>query len=387
MSSLSFKWHSSLNEINEKQWNNITSNQLPPFFQWNWLNNLERSKSISRMTGWHPIHLSVWRKSTLIGFAPLYLKIHSYGEFIFDHIFVRLANDLGLNYYPKIVGMSPFSPITGYRFLISPEEEQKEIMFAMLEKIDEFAIQNKILSCNFLHVDQGWSDQLEQYSFTKWINKKSLWERNQTKNFSDYLNNFNANQRRNIKRERKAVKDAGITINAHTGTDIDSGLVNLMHYFYEKHCSNWGIWGSKYLSADFFSNLASNKHQNDILLFTAHQNNKYTPVAMSLCVKNKKSLWGRYWGSKLEIDFLHFEVCYYSPISWALENGIQFFDPGAGGEHKNRRGFLTQPNFSMHKWYDQNMTSLIKPWITKVNKMMQIEIQASNNDLPYKSKT
>jgi len=158
-----------------------------------------------------------------------------------------------------------------------------------------------------------------------------------------------------------------------------------MHYFYEKHCSRWGLWGSKYLSEKFFEKLASPEIRDQIILFTANRKNENNPLAMSLCVTNGEMLWGRYWGSEREINNLHFELCYYSPIEWALKNGIKKFDPGAGGAHKQRRGFLAKSTASLHRWYNPKMDEIIRAWLPKVNKLMLEEIKSTNNDVPFKA--
>ncbi len=384
MVNLIARWHQSIDEIQEHQWKLLINNQSNPFYQWKWLHALEKSGSICAQQGWQPIHLSIWRSNCPIAVAPLYLKAHSYGEFVFDQVFANLAGDLGLNYYPKMLGMSPLSPIEGYRFFYAPEENIKELTTLMIEVIDDFANKNGIISCNFLNVDKEWSSLAELDTCAKWINQKSLWLAENSKNFSDYLGKFNANQRRNIKRERKAVKDAGIQVSVLTNDEINKETMQLMYKFYEQHCARWGPWGSKYLSKSFFEELSIPEQRKQIVLFSAHRTNPKDPLAMSLCVKNQNTLWGRYWGSREEIDCLHFEVCYYSPISWALDQGLSHFDPGAGGSHKRRRGFIAQSNTSLHRWYNKRMDSLIRPWLEKVNKMMIEEIEATNNELPFK---
>ena len=122
------------------------------------------------------------------------------------------------------------------------------------------------------------------------------------------------------------------------------------------------------------------------MLFNAYREAYEEPIAMSLCVTDNKKLWGRYWGASEEIPNLHFELCYYSPINWALENGITSFDPGAGGLHKLRRGFIAKSHTSLHRWYDKRMNTLIRSWLPKVNKLMIDEINAANNEVPFKIK-
>ncbi len=386
MTNLRVCWHKSIDEIKELDWQKLLGKPTIPFYEWKWLNALEKSGSVSNEKGWQPLHLSLWRKSSLIALAPLYLKNHSYGEFIFDHAFNRLAESLGLNYYPKLIGMSPFSPVEGYRFFIAPGEDQHELTFLIMNQIDSFALRNGILSCNFLYVDPTWCPLAKAVGYAAWFNQQSLWSSDGKKDFSEYLENFNANQRRNIRRERQAIKDIGLSISAFNGREIDKEMMQEMYNFYHNHCSRWGPWGSKYLSESFFQSLAEEKKRNQLVLFIAHDKSPREAIAMSLCITNGEKLWGRYWGSKEEINHLHFEVCYYSPIEWALAKGIHTFDPGAGGAHKRRRGFKATPTVSLHKWYDQRMDNLIRAWLPEVNKMMLHEIEASNNGLPFKIK-
>ena len=157
-----------------------------------------------------------------------------------------------------------------------------------------------------------------------------------------------------------------------------------MHYFYELHCSRWGVWGSKYLTESFFIELASTELKEHIVLFEAKEEEIDNTIGMSLCVRNENMLWGRYWGSDKNIDCLHFEACYYSPIEWAIKNKIQYFDPGAGGSHKKRRGFTAKPNTSLHRWYNPHMDALIREWLPKANKLMLNQINATNNEVPFK---
>ncbi len=386
MTNLITKWHKATNEINQGDWTKVLGIDKIPFYEWQWLNALEESESVAQSTGWQPLHLSVWRGKSLIAIAPLYLKGHSYGEFIFDQVFLQLAIDLNLNYYPKLIGMSPFSPVEGYRFFCAPGENEEELTSLMLEIIDNFAISNGILSCNFLYVDPKWSSIAEKFGCGKWLNEQSLWSAKGANTFQDYMNNFNSNQRRNIQRERDHIKKNGIKVSAMTGTEINSKMMHLMYNFYSDHCARWGVWGSKYLTDIFFESLCQKDNKKKIVLFNAHRIDPEDPLAMSLCIKNNNMLWGRYWGSKEEIKNLHFETCYYSPIAWALENRINYFDPGAGGNHKRRRGFIAKQNVSLHRWYNRTMNNLIRSWLPQANKMMIDKIEATNNDLPFKIK-
>ncbi|MEB3159758.1 MAG: GNAT family N-acetyltransferase [Synechococcus sp.] len=385
MTGLSARWHRGLREVPKAQWQALLSEEVIPFYRWDWLVALEESGSIVPDQGWQPLHLTIWRDQQLVAFAPLYLKGHSYGEFVFDQAFARLAADLGERYYPKLVGMSPVSPVQGYRFQIAREENAAELTALMLQLIDEFAVRNGILSCNFLYVDPDWQCLAEAAGCATWLNQQSLWTADGQKTFADYLAGFNANQRRNIKRERRAVQQAGLTVTALSGDALDAELLQRMHGFYEQHCARWGMWGSKYLEAAFFDQLATGSLRDQVVLFSAHRGEPRDPVAMSLCVRNHLHLWGRYWGSDEEIECLHFEVCYYAPIEWALQQGLQSFDPGAGGSHKRRRGFVARPHASLHRWYHAEMDGLIRQWLPRANALMAEEIEAINAELPFRA--
>ncbi len=372
----------SIKEISKEIWNELTNEINNPFYEWTWLKNLEISKSVSRDTGWQPLYFVAYKNEEILGIAPLFLKNHSYGEFIFDQSFARLAQELNLIYYPKLIGMSPYSPVNGYQFLYKKNEDKKEITNLLINHIESFAITNKILSCNFLYIDESWGNYLKSLGYHKWINSSSEWRSNGEKTFDDFLCRFNSNQRKNIKKERKSITKQDIKVEIFNEDDINQEILKKMHNFYEQHCSRWGVWGSKYLTSTFFEKIVANK--KNILLFSASKNDSNDIFAMSMCVKNKKNLWGRYWGSQEDISNLHFELCYYQPIEWAIKNNIHFFDPGAGGKHKRRRGFFAKSTISLHKWFDKNMENIIYPWLNEVNKQTEKEIEFENNSIPFK---
>ncbi len=372
----------SIKEISKEIWNELTNEINNPFYEWTWLKNLEISKSVSRETGWQPLYFVAYKNEEILGIAPLFLKNHSYGEFIFDQSFARLAQELNLNYYPKLIGMSPYSPVNGYQFLYKKNEDKKEITNLLINHIESFAITNKILSCNFLYIDESWGDHLKSLGYHEWINSNSEWRSNGEKTFDDFLSRFNSNQRKNIKKERKSITKQDIKIKIFNEIDINQEILEKMHDFYEQHCSRWGVWGSKYLTPTFFEKILDNK--KNLLLFSASKNDSNDIFAMSMCVKNKNNLWGRYWGSQEEISNLHFELCYYQPIEWAIKNSIHLFDPGAGGKHKRRRGFFAKSTISLHKWFDKNMENIIYPWLNEVNKQTKMEIDIENKSIPFK---
>ncbi len=382
----SFAWINSIAEVPRQEWDALAMPLKTPFLEWDWLHNLEVSGSATANSGWLPNHLTVWRERSLIGAATLYLKAHSYGEFIFDQQWAELSERLGVRYYPKLLGMTPFTPAEGYRFLIASGEDEDEITGMMVGAIDQFCAKNRISGCHFLYVDPEWRGVLERHGFKAWLHHSFIWQNNGFKTFDDYLAVFNSNQRRNIKRERKAVGAAQLRLQPLTGEEIPASLFPLMYEFYADTCDKFGWWGSKYLTPEFFALLDTN-YRHRVLFVAAYGEESAEPVGMSFCLTKGEQLYGRYWGSLQDIDCLHFDACYYTPIEWAIANGIQTFDPGAGGRHKKRRGFPAMPNHSLHRFYHPRLKQILLPYISEVNEMEQQQMSEMNAELPFSQKS
>lgn len=380
-------WINSMTEVPRSVWDEMALPLKTPFFEWAWLHCMEASGSTTAKAGWLPNHLTIWRDRTLVAAAPLYLKGHSYGEFVFDHQWADLSQRLGVQYYPKMLGMSPFTPAEGYRFLIAPGEDEDELIDRMVNEIDQFCQRNRISGCNFLYVDPDWQIKMEARGFTPWLHHSYVWHNHDYQNFDDYLKAFNANQRRNIKRERKAVASAGLSLKIFTGAEIPGQMFAQMYHFYCDTCDKFGWWGSKYLTRQFFEQL-DDCYRDRVVFFAAYnEGDEQNPAAMSFCLTKGDQLYGRYWGCSTEFDNLHFDTCYYTPIEWAIAHNIQTFDPGAGGRHKKRRGFPATPNYSLHRFYNPKLSQILTSYIGEVNQMEQREIDAINADLPFAEAT
>ena len=377
-------WVNNLAEVSRDAWDGMAKRLKTPFFEWDWLRNMETSGSTTARSGWLPNHLLVWKGEALVAAAPLYLKGHSYGEFVFDNQWAELSQRLGREYYPKLLGMSPFTPAEGYRFLVAENEDEDELTELMVAAIDQFCVRNHLSGCNFLYVDAEWRSQLERLGYCAWRHHNYVWKNRDYQSFDDYLSGFNANQRRNIKRERKSIEKAGLTFQVFTGDEIPAHLFQRMYEFYADTCDKFGWWGSKYLTEKFFEDLEG-IWRDKVVFFAAYgEHDLHHPVGMSFCLRKGDQLYGRYWGSTVEIDCLHFEACYYQPIEWAIKNGIRFFDPGAGGKHKIRRGFPALANHSLHRFYDPQLAQILRGNIDRINEMEQAEIDSANEDLPFK---
>ncbi|MGI0479412.1 GNAT family N-acetyltransferase [Geminocystis sp. CENA526] len=379
------RWHEKIAEIPQTAWDAMALPLATPFLEWEWLHNLETSGSVKPRTGWQPCHLTVWHHQTLVAAAPLYIKGHSYGEFVFDHQWADLAHRLGIQYYPKLLGMTPFTPAVGYRFLIAEDEDELKITEMMVNEIDHFCIKNNLSGCNFLFVDPQWQTVISQFGFTAWMHHSYIWSNKNFNNFDDYLKIFTSDQRKNIKRERKAVLKANLVTKNLVGDEIPHYLYPYIYKFYSNTCDKF-YWGSKYLNKQFFEQLYPN-YSHRLMLVVAHrEDNDHIPVGMSFCIRKDENLYGRYWGSLAEYDCLHFEACYYKPIEWGIAEGIKMYDPGAGGSHKRRRGFPATANHSMHRFYNPRMSSILRHYIDEINQGSIEEIKAINDDLPFTKK-
>ena len=378
-------WTPKIADIEQAEWDALAKPLPTPFLEWSWLNNLETSGSATARTGWQPCHLTVWRNKQLVAAAPLYIKGHSYGEFVFDSQWADLAYRLGIEYYPKLLGMTPFTPAAGYRFLISGEEDEAEITRIMIAEIDSFCDRNKVSGCNFLFVDPDWRKIMESHGYKTWLHHSYIWSNHNFDSVDNYLGMFTSNQRKNIKRERKAVSKANLEMKVFAGEEIAPHLFPLIYRFYRSTCDKF-YWGSKYLTKRFFEQLYPDYAHRVLLAAAYTEDDQVNPVGMSFCLRKGDLLYGRYWGCLEEYNALHFEACYYKPIEWAIEQGIATFDPGAGGSHKKRRGFPATPNYSLHRFRDRRMNQILRKYIGEINSMERQEIEAINHELPFNKK-
>jgi predicted N-acyltransferase len=382
-SSYSIVWLENLSKVSQADWDARAVSLKTPFFEWEWLRQLEISGSLGAETGWLPYHLTVWSGRQLAAAAPLYIKGHSAGEFVFDYAWADLAERLGIRYYPKMVGMSPFTPMVGYRFLIAAGEDEERLTELMVNEIDRFCRHHQISGCSFLFVDPTWRPIIARHGFTGWLHQSYAWQNPGFKTFDEYLVMFNTNQRRNIKRERKKIQELGIAVKSFTGEKIPREFFPLMFQFYTRTNDQYGPWGCKYLTKEFFEGLYYRYRHRLLILAAFNSPDQQVPVGMSFLLTKGDQLYGRYWGSLQRINCLHFNACYYGPIEWAINHGIKQFDPGAGSSHKLRRGFAAVPNHSLHRFYDRRLRQIMQMHIHEINRLEQQHIDELNEQLPF----
>jgi predicted N-acyltransferase len=370
-------------DIPQAAWDALAQPLKTPFLEWEWLNNLEISGSAAARTGWQPCHLTIWKGQELVAAAPFYVKGHSYGEFVFDHQWANLAARLGIEYYPKLLGMTPFTPAEGYRFLMAPGEDEFTLTEIMVSQIDHFCDRNGLSGCNYLFVDPQWRKTMENYGFTSWLHHSYIWQNQGFSGFDDYLKMFNANQRRNIKRERKSVEQAGLTIKTLAGEEIPHHLFPLIYRFYSSTCDKF-YWGSKYLTRQFFENLYPNYQHRVVLVAAFSENNPDHPVGLSFCLRKDENLYGRYWGCTRDVPFLHFELCYYQAIDYAIAHGLPRVEAGAQGEHKLARGYEAVPTYSAHYIANAGFRSAVADFLARESQAMERQIEFLGEMAPFK---
>lgn len=376
-------WVQDINEVPPSAWDALTRPMTAPFLEWEWLRLMEASGSTAPDKGWLPCHLTVWTEDRLVAAAPLYVKGHSAGEFVFDHVWADVAERLGVSYYPKLVGMSPFTPAVGYRFLISEGEDEKRLTGIMVQAIEQFCVSQRLSGICFHYVDPDWRSQMKSFGFRSWTHQSFSWFNRDYQNFEDFLARFKSNQRRNIRRERKAMGVQGIELATFHGDDIPREFFPHMYRLYSKTNDQFGIWGCKYLTPDFFTGLFDRYRHRLLFVAAFNGDNRDLPIAQALLLTKADCLYGRYWGTLRDANALHFNTCYYQPIDWAIKRGIRQFDPGIGGPHKTRRGFEAIPNYSLHRFFDPRLQHVMDLHINEINRHENREIDAVNAEIPF----
>ncbi len=379
---MTLKWISGMHEVDRAAWNALAEPLETPLLEWDWLAQMEQSGSITPETGWLPLHLTAWRDRQLVAAAPLYIKGHSSGEFVWDHVWADVAAQLGVRYYPKMIGMSPATPVVGYRFLVAPGEDEPAVTGAMLEQIEQLCRKNNVSGCGFNFVDPEWGQLVEGLGYTAWRHQSYRWINEGFETFDDYLARFDKNQRRNIRRERASVEEAGVSLRPLTGEEIPDSYFPLMYRYYVNTNEQFGPWAARFLTRRFFLGLAG-RYRHRLLFVAACERGSAEPIALSLLITKGSQLLGRYWGASRFVRNLHFDACYYAPIEWAIKRGVRWFDPGAGSPHKIRRGFQAVANHSLHRFYDEDMRRVMDKHIRRINSMEQEEIDGLNEGLPF----
>jgi len=378
MKSFSHRWFKNINEIDQVQWHAFFGDE--PFTQHTFLYALEQSQCVTQQSGWQPYHLAVYEGSNLIALAPGYVKSHSYGEYVFDWAWAEAYEKNGLHYYPKWLSGVPFSPIEGKRIAI--------------HHTNHTAVYNYITEQLCTHsIEQGWSgwhinfcDQTQATFLTKqhamlregvqfqWFNKGF-------DTFDDFLSTLNSRKRRSLKKERAKIIHQNITIEWLKGSDVTPEIMQLFCEFYQRtYLKRSGHLG--YLNSEFFTLLHA-LMASQLVIMLAKKDGQVIAATLSLIGEN--TLYGRYWGASENIDALHFELCYYQGIEFAIKHKLDCFHSGAQGEHKIARGFEPVTTFSAHHIVNNDFSSAIEDYLSRERQHIALYKAQCTSLLPFKN--
>ena len=339
-----------------------------PFTTYRFLKALEDSGSVGAGTGWHPQYLAAEIGGTVIACAPLYAKSHSQGEYIFDHNWAHAYERAGGRYYPKLQMAVPFTPATGRRFLTRPGFEETGLS-ALAQGAVEIAARGKMSSLHVTFCTQAEAHAGEEVGRMPRVSQQYHWVNDGYAEFEGFLASLSSRKRKSIRRERRDANDFGGEIAMLTGDAIAPEHWDYIWQFYQDTGAR--KWGMPYLTRRFFD-IAHEVLRDDILLVLALREGR--PVAGAMNLIGRETLFGRYWGCSEHHPFLHFELCYYRAMDFAIAEGMARVEAGAQGEHKLARGYMPTETHSLHWVGDPGFADAI-------GKYLQAEREAVENDI------
>ena len=343
----------SVSQIDPLQWDALTDGS--PILSHAFLSALEGTGCVGEGSGWQPYPIVAMDNGRLVGAVPLYLKGHSYGEYVFDWSWADAYERNGIAYYPKLLVAIPFTPVTGAR-LLSADPQVQASMADML--IQQMAAHN-LSSAHVLFPDAATGTVLNDGGWLKRSGVQFRWENEDFRDFEDFLSRLSHDKRKKIRQERKKVS-AGVTYKRLVGKDITDADWDFFFQCYEhtylEHRS------TPYLTREFFHELGRTMPQN-LLLVVAEQDGR--PIAAAFNLFDQATLYGRYWGARQFVPGLHFELCYYQAQEFCIERNIQYFEGGAQGEHKLARGFRPRQTSSYHRIAHPDFESAIQRFVAQ----------------------
>ncbi|RJF98140.1 GNAT family N-acetyltransferase [Noviherbaspirillum saxi] len=332
---------SSLSEIGQTAWDSLVFGQADstPFLSFAFLDALHESGSASADSGWQPQYLTLWHADTLEAALPLYVKSHSYGEYVFDWAWADAYKRNGLPYYPKLLSAIPFTPVSGNRLLARNPAARA----ALIESLTTLQVANELSSTHVLFPPEAEAQALQAAGFMLRSGVQFHWLNQGYRSFDEFIETLDRKKRKNIRAERRKVAEAGIRFRRIAGCEaVDADWRFFKRCYDQTYAAHYS---TPYLNLDFFRRIGASMPDN-ILLVVAEREGK--PLASSLLIHDAATLYGRYWGAIEEVPCLHFETAYYQPLEFCIDRRIACFEGGAQGEHKMARGFLPQKTWSAH---------------------------------------
>ena len=375
---INIKVVSSINKFKAKDWDNCNKNGNV-FLSYNFLKLLEDSNSIGGNTGWQPIYFCLKIDSKVVAIVPSFIKYNSQGEFVFDHSWAQAYQSLGLNYYPKLLIASPFSPVTGKRILVT-QNINALIKKKLFDFIKDFCKEKKISSIHINFFEEYELDFLKNEGFLIRYGEQFHFTNNNYNTFEDFLNKLSYKIRKSINKERQSIKHQGIDIEIIKNEEFNKNLSEIMYQFYISTIKK--KWSYNYLSKDFFIKLPQYLKKETILILAKKNKNI---IAGALNFISNDILYGRYWGSNADIKNLHFEVCYYQAMEYAIKNKYIKVEAGAQGAHKIKRGYLPKITYSAHYIFNEKLKLAIKNFLEEERRIVLNDINHINDNYsPFK---
>ena len=368
--------HETIADIGRDAWDACAAPTGDPFVSHDFLHACEASGSAAPGQGWAPRHLSLRdRTDQVLGVMPLYLKGNSQGEYVFDHSWADAYERAGGRYYPKLLVAVPFTPATGPRFLNHPDTDVATVREALLQ--GALALVQR-LGVSSLHVNFPTEPEWRAMGEAGLLRRQDIqyvWRNDGYATFDDFLAALSSNRRKTIRRERREAR-AGLDIRVLTGADIAEAHWDAFFAFYMDTGSR--KWGRPYLTRDFFSRVGASMADR-IALVMAFRDGQ--PIAGALNFIGRDALYGRQWGALDEVPFLHFELCYYQAIEFAIARGLSRVEAGAQGDHKIARGYLPSPVYSAHHIADPALREPVARYLESERPAIDAEIDAMTADL------
>lgn len=348
-----FRTFASAREVGREIWNGLAAD-ANPMMEWEYFRALEESGSVGPEKGYMPAHLVLYFDDRPVALAPLYRRDRAWVEFGDGGLIEFLSGLSGLPYHQGLVGTVPFTPVPGYRFLHLPDQDPLDICRRMLDEIDRLCVAQDLSTSRIYFVSSHPAvlrPFLQSRDYTYLKGAYTLWFNRGYKGFDDYLGSFRSSRRTKIKREIRAIRNSGISLEMIDGGEAPESYFSDIHNLYErtwyKHMGNGLL---PFLNESFFRMLSESFRHRTSFCVASRGGER---VAMALFYHKLGELYGRYWGCYEEIPFLHFSTCYYHPIEYAIERGFHMMDPGFGGEHKLIRGYETVPVYHYIKFYGE----------------------------------
>lgn len=372
----------SMAETPAEQWD-ACAGADDPFACHAFLSALEDSGSVSAETGWQPRHLVIEDEAgALMAAAPLYLKGHSYGEFVFDWGWAEAYERAGGRYYPKLQAAIPFTPVTGRRLLVRqdlPAADQGRLADTLSAALMELAGSLGVSSVHVTFPTEAEWRRFGELGFLLRTSKQFHWENRDYGSFEDFLDGLASRKRKAIRKERRAVAESGVTLSTLTGADITPAHWDAFYRFYRDTSDR--KWGPAYLNREFFSRLGRTM-ADSVVLVMAEADGGFVGGALNLM--GGGVLYGRYWGCVKDYRFLHFEACYYRAIDFAIANGLTRVEAGAQGPHKIQRGYLPVRTYSAHWITDPGFRGIIADYLEGERKDLEQELEGLARRSPFR---